>query len=451
MHGPAVILVVLTGAVCLGWATFLALARQGAFFGLILALTVFEATRDFALTPEVALDSAFYIGHTGTIGRVGGVEVHIEDLITLVALFAAAVGALRFRGGPWLAFALLGITAMVLVGLACFAQTEGLTHAINYWRKWLLAVALFAWGATRPRDWEWKDLRWLVGVGLMASVLAVAEISIHGLGSAVDLTVSNGQALNGRPLAAQAALIVLMAAWVTALGPGRRSVTNITLTAFLVLMVGVLQVRSVWLAAGVSLAVCWMAMFLRSGRFVLPRIAWSAIAAIVGLVALAAAVISSPSLRLSLTSQKTYQWRVSRWDESFGIARSGVEWLFGGMFGPTPVSVIGRFNGLYAHSVYVWSTETVGLVGTVATVSVICLACFRPSKSRSALWPAIVGSAALSYGYTYGLPGWYWLLIGSCAGWTVAEHATARGKVPIKTTARDSRPAPAGSVRPVHG
>ena len=423
MYGSSAVLVAALAAAGLGWMLYLALVHQGAFLGLILFLTVVEATRDFGISPTDSFESAWYIGHTGTLMTFGSVEVHIDDLLTVVCAAAAIIGVARFRGGALAGYLIASIAALVLIGLLFFAQSVGITHSINYSRKWLLAISMVAYGATTTRPWNWQDLRWVVAAGLLACVLAAAEIRLHGLGSAVGLTVSNGVALNGRPLGPQAVLIILLAAWAVALAPGRLGATRILLIALFATTILAAQVRSVWLAAAIGLIVWWAVRLAGSNRFVLTRLAWSVVGVILGLVVLAATVLRSNSLQQSLTDQSTYQWRLSRWDESLGIARSSIEWLLGGTFGPTPASVIDSFHGLYAHSLYLWSTETIGIVGAAMMLILIAALCLRSPQGSGGSWPLITGVTALAYGYTYGLPGWYWLMIGLCAGWMAKPKA----------------------------
>ena len=55
----------------------------------------------------------------------------------------------------------------------------------------------------------------------------------------------------------------------------------------------------------------------------------------------------------------------------------------------------------------------------------IAALCLRRPQGSGGSWPLITGVTALAYGYTYGLPGWYWLMIGLCAGWMTKPKARA--------------------------
>lgn len=440
MGQASTILAACLAAFLIGWVGFLAFARQGAFMAVVLALSVLEATRDFALTPAVTFESAWYIGHTGEILTLGGVEIHIEDLITVIAAVAAMAGVMRFRGGPALAIALAGLTAIVIAGLIFFAGSEGFTHAVNHWRKWTLALALLAWSLTTPRAWCWRDMRWLVAAGFLAAILAIAEIRMRGLGSAAGLSLSDGEALNGRPLGPQAALMTLLAAWALVLMPGRMGWWRIAGTGLLAATVLAAQVRSVWIAAALSLLAFSIAHILRSGRAKLPRIAWAAVGAGTLLGGLSVIFAGSRMLQRSLSDQTTYAWRVERWRQSFAIGRTNLQWLFGEAFGPTPASVVDPSNGLYAHSLVVWAVETTGAIGCALAILVILLCCLRPSQLRAGSWTLVTGVTALGYGLTYGLPGWTWIAVGACAGWMAHRFEVGQLTAGDRQGSRPARP-----------
>jgi hypothetical protein len=185
------------------------------------------------------------------------------------------------------------------------------------------------------------------------------------------------------------------------------------------------QQRTIWLAALASLALWLLVTAMRSGRRILSRISWSFVGLVYSGFALMLIVASSWQLQESLSNQRTYQWRVSRWQSSFSTTRSQLEWLVGGAFGPTPASVNAQFRGLYAHSLYVWSIETVGLAGLALMLVLIASTCLRPALLSRGYWPLVTGVIALTVGYSYGLPDWYWLAIAMCAGWPAAEPLTA--------------------------
>ncbi len=444
--GPEVLLLGAVGLVGIAWAVHLATRRQGLFLGVLLLVTALESTRDFALSPHSAtnaIDAAFYIGHSGVIFSIGSVQVHIQDLFTVVAATAGVMGIRRFRGGPVAAAALAGLVVLVGLGVVTFAGSLGIETAVNSWRRWELALALLLYGMTTIRPWEWRDLDWIVAAGVLMCALAAAEISIHGLGSASGWTYGSGQRVNGRPIAEDGALILLAATWALALRPGRWTLTRIWMIAGLVGFLIVSQQRTIWLAALVSLAVWLLVTAMRSGRQILNRISWSFVGLVYSGFALMLIVASSRQLQDSLSNERTYQWRVSRWQSSFSTARSQLEWLVGGAFGPTPASVNLQFRGLYAHSLYVWSIETVGLAGLALMLVLIASTCLRPALLSRGYWPLVTGVIALTVGYSYGLPDWYWLAIAMCAGWPATEpRAAAEGSRISRPTGFDLRGSP---------
>lgn len=446
----------LFGSAAIAAVCLLALAArrfQALLLGFVLLITVLEATRDFSLTPvaaESVAKSAWYIAHTGAFLELGSVELRIFDVVTAVALLAGLAGLARFRGPRPAAAALALLFAMVAFGVVAFALEWGLEPAVNAWRRWLLALALFLFAATARRAWRWSDLTLVVAAGLLMCGLAAAEISIHGLGSAYGWVQGAGVRVNGRPVSESGALVILAAAWVVALHPARWGAMRVLALAVLLVFLVICQQRTTWVAAAVSVALWWALQVVRSQRFVLPRLGWSFTAGAWGLFALGMGFASMWQLRESVGQGQTYEWRVTRWRASLSTARSSFEWLVGGVFGPTPVSVLRTQDGTtYAHSLYIWAIESVGLVGLAALLVLIVSTCFAGRARAGRAWPVVVGAMALASGWSYGVPDWFWLAIGACAGWAVANEVSARE--PVADVAREgppggpASPAPAGS------
>lgn len=438
--GPQTVLFALAAIVAFGWAVHLAISRQLLVLGVALTVAALEATRDFAISPHDAvdpIDQAFYIGHSGVLFSIGQTQVHFLDLLCLVVAVAGVIGLRRFRGGRLTAFALACLGLLVLAGLVSFAISLGVQPAVNAWRRWIYALSLLLYATTTRRAWRWGDLKVLVAVGLLTCGLATAEILIHGFGSATGWVYGSGTKVNGRPLSESGALLILLAAWAVALMPGRWGPGRVGLLLVLASFVLIAEQRTVWIGAAVSLLVWWVLQIARSGRNVLTRLTWSFSAVVCGAVGLAVTFAVVWQLRASLTPGQTWGWRVSRWQASFATARSPEEWLFGGALGPTPASVISSFRGIYAHSLYVWSIETVGLAGLAALVIVILSLCFSRGALSGRAWPVVVGSLLLAVGYSYGIVEWMWLAVGMCAGWVgspvgqaVRTTAAAQARIP---------------------
>ena len=97
---------------------------QVVLFAAVLLVTVFESTRDFGLSPPaepVSGNGAFYIRHSGAIFSIGSAQVHISDLITLIAVGAAVTCLGNFRGNGWAGLALAALTCLVGLGVVAAA------------------------------------------------------------------------------------------------------------------------------------------------------------------------------------------------------------------------------------------------------------------------------------------------------------------------------------------
>jgi hypothetical protein len=409
-------------------ALFAVIRWQGLMLGLLVMTTAFESTRDFALTSPVApttavgySEGAYYIRHSGNLFAVGSAQIHLYDVVTLLAVCAGLLGLRRFRGNWTAGTALLALLTMTAVGIVAFALAWGLQPSVNEWRRWTIALSILLFGTTTRRPWRWSDLNWIVASGLIAAALTAAEIQIHGLGSAYGWVYGGGYKVNGRPIAEDGALLMLVAAWALALKPGRwgslRVAGLLTLVGFTVIS----EQRTMWLAGAASLAAYLGIWLLNSGRQIIKRVSWTVISMVFAGFALLIAFANSPQLQDSLNQTQTYQWRVARWQTSFGVKRSLVQWLTGGTFGPTPATLPGNIgkdiHGLYAHSLYVWAVESAGLAGAALLVVLIASLCFASRSTSPAGWPLVTGVIALTAGYSYGLPDWYWLPIAMSAGW----------------------------------
>ncbi len=419
----------LAGISAIGWLVWVAWRRQAVFLVVLLGVTVLESTRDFALTPTSApnaIDEAFYIGHSGAFLAIGSIQLHIQDVISLVAVLASLIGLNRFRGGRLAGVALFVLGSLVVAGVATYSIRLGADHGINAWRRWILALSLVLFGATARRPWRWQDLHWVTYAAVFTVVLGLIEIRIHGLGSAYGWVYGSGVRVNGRPISEAGAAVVLIGAWAAALAPGRVTLGRIALVIGLIAAIIVFQQRTIWVATGVSVGLWLAVMLARSGRKTIERLSWGFVTACWASAGLLVVLSVFSQINDSLNQVQTYQWRVQRWQSSFQVVRDQLQWLLGGAIGPTEASVNRQFNGVYAHSLYVWSIETVGLIGLGALLVLVGSLCFTRVARSGRAWPMVVGAAALSIGLTYGLPDWLWLPIGMCAGWTGLERAAVK-------------------------
>jgi flagellar biosynthesis protein FliP len=100
----------------------------------------------------------------------------------------------------------------------------------------------------------------------------------------------------------------------------------------------------------------------------------------------------------------TLNWRIRRWVESMNTERSLSEWIFGSIFGPTPVTQVGLY-GQFSHNAYVNQIEYLGFLGLFVFI-VVLLKCYlriRTLNSSRAPGKALMLSSIL-FGFTYQIP-----------------------------------------------
>lgn len=376
----------------------IAVRHQRIFLTLFTLLTALQSTRDFA--PSLGM-------------TFSGISVYSDDLFTVVCATAglARIGRWRLSWIP--RTAILVFAALVGLGVITWISTYGIQIGTNCWRPQLLIVALLVYTTTRPRAWSWNDL-WVIIVA-PATVVAFASmvgILMHGFGSSSSTVLVNGVMTDSRPVLSPDSLLMLIGLWLTVFSVGKWNVKRTLLVLLLGSMVFLTQIRSVWVAAIVGMVVWWLAPRIR-GRGSSSGMGGPSRTLLVFFVAPATAIIglSLTAVRQSSDNTVTFLWRVARWSESMNIPRSWSEWLVGSAFGPTPASTPTLFP-TSAHSLYVNTVEIVGFIGLGA---ILCLVI---AVGRAHVPPSIgplglvVCFTFLSYGVTYQLPAWAWMLAG---------------------------------------
>ena len=308
---------------------------------------------------------------------------------------------------------IMGMAAMIGVGLISWLLILGLQPAVNFWRAWTFPVAAALYAVSSPRLSEPGGLRPFVWAGVLASITQVMGITTRGFGSNEDDVIVNGEVFSARPLTAAVALIMLIG-MINLLLDGRRlNLPKILLVSWLAASVVLSQHRSVWVAAAVAGLLVVPALVSTSRqRLVAGTLAGLGAAAIaLGVTAL---VRTQPQLSLAATSTGTLEWRLENWTEKLTTDRSTLEWLVGSAFGPTPLSDP-QANLLFAvssHSMYVETTSTLGLIG-LGLLVLVFVGAIRAARGSTPERVAVI--TLLAYGLFYQWPGVTWLIVGVAA------------------------------------
>jgi hypothetical protein len=399
---PALVLVIILG--------YIAVRHQSLFMAIFMLLTAFESTRDF--TPTLGMS-------------VSGFSVYPEDLFMAIGAGAALarIGQWRLR---WITRMPVLVMAVLLgLGIITWIWTFGIKLGTNSWRDQMLIVSILLYTTTRPRAWFWKDLQ--VIIVMPAIVVAVASLAggmLHGFGSSSSAVEIGGLIEGGRPVSASGSLLMLVGLWVTVLSVAKWSANRVLVVLLMGSMVLLTQNRSVWIAAILGIVVWWLVPRIRprgtsGGLSGLSR----TIVILIFATAVAFVGASLAALGQSASNNGTWLWRIARWTDSMNIARSGLQWLVGSAFGPTPASTPKLF-ATTAHSVYVDSIEMTGFIGLAAVLFLVI------AVGRAQLPPSIepVGLIAsltfLSFGVAYQLPAWAYMVTGILLASTPTKRRT---------------------------
>jgi len=411
--------------------------RQTLFVVSALSIMSLESTRDFSLTGQ---ESTNFIRASGTLFTAASFQIHVVDVFIFVFSICAiaGIGHWSARQLPTAAFMLLAM--LVLTGLCAWVLGSGMQEGVNEWRGWLIAISAFAYTSTRPRLWQAKDLRTFGWVGLLAVGLLVLEVSKYGLNAGAGEAIQVGAVeINGRTIGPSAAFIMLAGGWFLALIPSQGTKGGFQRAASALCFLGVViaQQRTMWIAMIASVAV-WVILQVvdSSSQTKLLLILRSLPELLLAGLAAGAAYSTTPALQNSATSGANLQWRENRWDLSLSTPRSTNEWLTGISLGPNKsYATIQQLGINSAHSFYISTLETVGLLGLAAALCIVVASLLIPLSSPYAHLSITLLAATLGSGYSYDLQWLAFLYVGALGAMNAAQLSPRRTSAsPLRMT-----------------
>jgi len=355
---------------------------------------------------------------TGSIGfypsaSLLGASIYPADVFTLIFL---SFGIFRqLSNGHWSKLNITAglLTVLVGCGLLSWFILDDLQTAVNHWRTLLLSLGVF-WWATAQSQWSSRLLAPVVWVALAGATIQTGLYLVHGFGSASDGHWQEGIGwVSARPLEASGALIMLCGLLLLIYRPGPWRPFRVAAIAYLAVSVVLCQHRSVWVAALVA-GLFALVMVLKARKLssflLVPAVALGAPLTIWTVSLLA----NSSELESSATNTGTLDARFSFWSERMAVARTTTQWLFGEVFGPTPISTDPRFT-IEAHSMYIQIITTLGIVGLILLLALLTLSIrllvFKTGQVHSVLFPAII-----VFGFFYIWPAWSFMLLAQGRG-----------------------------------
>lgn len=267
---------------------------------------------------------------------VSDARVALLDVVALVLLGAAAV-RLVGRGVQSAAHGLILVLLLLLgIHIARGVGESDLQTALNSARSWLYFTATMAYAATVPR---WSPGIWtlLVAGGAALAVFAVPFLLTEGLRTGSEFTLRDGVLIDARPVVATGALLVLQAA-ILALALRRPAGDALAYVAFgCALMAVLLQHRTIWIAAvltGLAGLGWWIRRQPRSRHgTVFGGVGLALLLVPVGVWGLTQVGPLVESAQEVTSSNSTFSWRTTGWDQLLASNDTPSELMYGGPAG----------------------------------------------------------------------------------------------------------------------
>ena len=360
---------------------------------------------------------------------VGSLTIHPLDVVAAVLV---VTGAIRLVSRPrvgLVAGALVAVWLPLLIGAAWGASDFGFQVAVNASRSMFYGLAVLTYALATRRDWARCDLLAVVPATMVLLVCCVLRIAQDGVllrGGVEEDTTRFDQ----RPVTASGALLLLMVAILLLTSSRRVERWQWTGAAGLIVLLVVVQQRTVWFCVPVCVVV-WLVSSWQSTRGGAtgggdgPEVSRRTLGVLAGaMLAVGVAIVAIPALRRSATDGGTFRWRVHQWQDGLASLADPFHWLIG-----VPRGSLRRFwgttqadgseyykppTGLTTHSFYV---DTLLYVGVIGLIGVLILLLVSASWRRRHSWVTQAGmltlvSAVLVYGVTYFLPTFAFFVVG---------------------------------------
>ncbi len=314
----------------------------------------------------------------------------VFPLDALAALLAATavvrvVWQRKVDLGRGLAFVMLALVAVYGIrGVLSFDVETGANAA----RTWFYFAAALAFAATSSAAANRRCLKLIISAGFALAVAAIPYFIADGIHSSSFEIEQDGGMINWRPIVATGALVILQAAILAVALRWPRPKLAWGFAAFAIVIVVLLQHRTIWLAAGAVLAVAAVYLIATNDASRARRLAAAS-----GLVAIAVAVPialvasgEADALIDSATSGDTAAWRTDGWEQLITNNDSASEIAIGNPAGEGFERVDrGVTISFSAHNEFVDAFVRFGLPGVIVIVALLILAFVRRRQAGAAL------------------------------------------------------------------
>jgi hypothetical protein len=369
----------------------------------------------------------------GELFRPFGFHVYWTDAAALAALIVGLAYQpwKRLRASHLIVIGLLFF--IVGIGTAAAYFNVGLKTSVVLWRGWLWAVPIVLMSATTGTQSRWRAWKvQILGFAIVDAVFLLMTLALTDFGriSASRASMYGSDSFYGsRPLAAASALI-LVAAIPIAATEFRRPSMRVAICLFLGIAVAFSQIRAVWFALAVTLAVLTL-LALRDGTV---RSQWPSVLAASLLPALIvlAPLFQGPQLlpgngaevgggavgapTSSSSSVGSLHWRIELWQGLIeGMRTKPLQLVTASLGGHSPVDDDPHPQDpccrTSAHNQLLQTITMVGLIGVAATA--FLWVCSWRSRRRLLGPEAAFLWGLLAFGVWNGWPAWTWIFLGA--------------------------------------
>ncbi len=343
-------------------------------------------------------------------------QFYFYDFISIVslvsALFTMSTGSSSVQKSRFFLYPKL-LLVLTTMGVLFWLSSEESSSSLNVWRQYILAVSLLIYASYTKRKWETKDLHHIFFLpGFFVTLFTLILSVFNGIGTASGFDPLTGEA-SGRIANAQGAFLILISILSSLFlsQSSKRIERFYPLLGALTLIL--LQHRTIWFVIFGLFAY----VFVEKGKYFNISKLSIFFASTFFMASFAIILYFNRNIFYSATNDGTWGWRVNKWAQSLEVDRNPVNWVFGSLLGPSPVTSNAAFS-FASHSHYVEMIEWQGIFGLSAYLLFI-FSIWKSLKRHETIlrFGRVSIVSTLIYSITYAAPSASFILLGllSCS------------------------------------
>jgi O-Antigen ligase len=310
--------------------------------------------------------------------NIGTISVNAIDGLALAAA-AVAIGGIGARRSG-LPMALVSLFALALLVLLLGIQQHTLPTAVNEFRPffYFLSAAIYVGSSSQKVPDNFGLAVTVVFCAAVITLLAIYNWSRYGLRSNSGPILVGNDFRDPRAVNASAALVIMQAAITLLVAGGLRKKIpgRISISLIFIIMVVLLQHRTVWVIAIAALAIGFLLdpsiRGKRAGRGVIGLASGFLGATVIYILTVGSMGYDLPASVANMTgSGSTFQWRLTSWRLLLDQYHGTLGWVFGHPFGE---GYARKLSGIMVtttpHNFYVQTILRLGLIGLCLLIAV---------------------------------------------------------------------------------